>query len=157
MDRVFSVEGISDQFWSSPPRAVLTAAEESSKLNRSTSEWSFRRFLQEASVSDSSASPPRPPAGDRLHGVDANEFRENARQISQEQSNSNDRDCNRNGEVNKDKKTKSTTKKSTGAESVNLGPPRIPADSGDYQAFLKSKLTLACAAVALCRVRFYFL
>ncbi|KAG9159541.1 hypothetical protein Leryth_026135 [Lithospermum erythrorhizon] len=37
MDKVFSVENMSDQFWSSHPT-----------LNRSSSEWAFQRFLREA-------------------------------------------------------------------------------------------------------------
>lgn len=33
-------------------------------------------------------------------------------------------------------------------------PPNVPVDSEDYQAYLKSRLDLACAAVALTRVAF---
>ncbi|KAG7970124.1 hypothetical protein I3843_07G065500 [Carya illinoinensis] len=56
MDRVFSVEEISDQFWSAhlrpphsqsrPPSAGSLPLEESSRMNRSESEWAFQRFLQ---------------------------------------------------------------------------------------------------------------
>ena len=125
MDRVlFSVDGISDQFWPSqdPP-------EESSKLNRSASEWSFRRFLQEAaSVSDSSVSPP--PASPS-NAVEIKESGERLKQSKEKQSNRN------NGGIQKERK------KSSGG------------DSEEYRAFLKSKLNLACAAVAMCRVRFF--
>lgn len=128
IDRVFSVDGISDHFWTSP--------EESSKLNRSASEWSFRRFLQEAaSVSDSSISPP--PAS-----PSAAEIRSNAVEIREKQSN-------QNVGVMKEREicSSSAREKSRAAAA---------ADSDEYQAFLKSKLNLACAAVALCRVRFDF-
>ncbi|KGN66146.1 light-inducible protein CPRF2 [Cucumis sativus] len=124
MDRVlFSVDGISDQFWPSqdPP-------EESSKLNRSASEWSFRRFLQEAaSVSDSSVSPP--PASPS-NAVEIKESGERLKQSKEKQSNRN------NGGIQKERK------KSSGG------------DSEEYRAFLKSKLNLACAAVAMCRGSF---
>nr|XP_017236829.1 PREDICTED: light-inducible protein CPRF2 [Daucus carota subsp. sativus] len=98
MDRVFSVEDISDQFWSPPAR------EESSKLmmNRSDSEWAFQSFLQQASALESE--PPSQPvavAGDVKNPVEI--------------------------------------------------PANVPVDSEDYQAYLKSRLDLACAAVALTR------
>ncbi|XP_023529859.1 light-inducible protein CPRF2-like isoform X2 [Cucurbita pepo subsp. pepo] len=145
MDRVFSVDGIADQFLSSPPRAVPTEPEESSKLNRSASEWSFRRFLQEASVSDSSTSPPPPPASPSPDDRSENkESGENANQILQKQSNRN--------EICSSSSATSRMEKIKAAESVKIGPPCVPSDSGDYQALLKSKLNLACAAVALCRV-----
>lgn len=104
MDRVFSVEDISDQFWSPPAR------EESSKLmmNRSDSEWAFQSFLQQASALESE--PPSQPvavAGDVKNPVEI--------------------------------------------------PANVPVDSEDYQAYLKSRLDLACAAVALTRVAFTFL
>jgi hypothetical protein len=43
------------------------------------------------------------------------------------------------------------------AASSSLGAPAdIPVESEDYHAFLKSKLNMACAAVALSRVKFLF-
>ncbi|TYK10181.1 light-inducible protein CPRF2-like [Cucumis melo var. makuwa] len=124
MDRVlFSVDGISDQFWPSPD-----PPEESSKLNRSASEWSFRRFLQEAaSVSDSSISPP--PASPS-NAVEVKESGEKLKRNWEKQSIRN------NGEIEEERM------KSSGG------------DSEEYRAFLKSKLNLACAAVALCRGSF---
>ncbi|KAL8114838.1 hypothetical protein AgCh_021618 [Apium graveolens] len=101
MDRVFSAEDISDQFWSPPAR------EDSSKLvmNRSDSEWAFQSFLQQASALESSSQPtssdPVPVAGNVNNPVDI--------------------------------------------------PANVPVDSEDYQAYLKSRLDLACAAVALTR------
>ncbi|XP_027365545.1 light-inducible protein CPRF2-like isoform X2 [Abrus precatorius] len=55
MDRVFSVDEISDHFWSPP--IPVSGADDSSKMSRSASEWAFQRFLQEAS-----ASAPSPPS-----------------------------------------------------------------------------------------------
>ncbi|XP_077248047.1 light-inducible protein CPRF2-like isoform X2 [Tasmannia lanceolata] len=46
MDRVFSVEEISDPFWASTSSKI-----EDAKMNRSSSEWTFQKFLQQASVS----------------------------------------------------------------------------------------------------------
>ncbi|GJR40680.1 hypothetical protein Tco_1216364 [Tanacetum coccineum] len=37
-------------------------------------------------------------------------------------------------------------------KSTFVGPPNVPVDSEEYQAYLKSRLNLACAAVALTRV-----
>ncbi|XAR63598.1 hypothetical protein NMG60_11023597 [Bertholletia excelsa] len=51
MERVFSVDDMSNQFWSLPAVAHVAGAaakEETSAMNRSPSEWAFQRFLQEA-------------------------------------------------------------------------------------------------------------
>ncbi|GAA0145685.1 basic leucine zipper transcription factor [Lithospermum erythrorhizon] len=53
MDRVFSVDDISDHFWSPPP--PLSAA------NRNSSEWCFQRFLLEASATSVDRNPSPPP------------------------------------------------------------------------------------------------
>ncbi|KAF7805204.1 Light-inducible protein CPRF2 [Senna tora] len=60
MDRVFSVDDISDHFWSPP-----IPTHDSSAMNRSASEWAFQRFIQETSIPSptsrpSSSFPPRP-------------------------------------------------------------------------------------------------
>ncbi|KAK7277828.1 hypothetical protein RJT34_22845 [Clitoria ternatea] len=94
MDRVFSVDEISDHFWSPP------IPQDSSNMTRSASEWAFQRFIQEAS-----ASPPPPDDAVFLQ--------------------------------------------------INHPPPKndtvLPLDSEEYQALLKNKLNLACAAVAMTR------
>lgn len=109
MDRVFSVDDISDQFWS-PPQ-VAPAEEESSSIsaskmmNRCASEWAFQRFLQEAVAPESS-----PPSSSKPTDV--------------------------------------VEIKSFTTASFAAGPsPNVPIDSDEYQAFLKSRLNLACAAV----------
>ncbi|MQL86068.1 hypothetical protein Taro_018586 [Colocasia esculenta] len=50
MERVFSVEEISDSFWASSSSSPHSAAGSSDPkaINRSPSEWAFQRFLQEA-------------------------------------------------------------------------------------------------------------
>ncbi|KAL5712428.1 hypothetical protein ACHQM5_014603 [Ranunculus cassubicifolius] len=45
MDRVFSVEEISNPFWQSPSSS--SSMVEDPKMNRSASEWAFQRFLEE--------------------------------------------------------------------------------------------------------------
>lgn len=51
MDRVFSVEEISDPFWQSSQSSSNDNNNNNKKMNRSSSEWAFQRFLQEASIS----------------------------------------------------------------------------------------------------------
>lgn len=120
MDRVFSVDDISDQFWSQPPPPVHLSSQSnnrqednnsSSLMNRSSSEWAFQRFLQEASASD-----PNPTPSSKNDVVV--EVKDHDPPPSPQPS----------------------------------GPPNVPIDSEEYQAFLKSRLNLACAAVALTRV-----
>ncbi|KAI4301919.1 hypothetical protein L6164_035155 [Bauhinia variegata] len=132
MDRVFSVDEISEQFWS-PPMAISAAAtDESSKMNRSASEWAFQRFLQEASV-PSQTSPPSSSsaAADRNQDILA-EIEEQPK-LDQTQNN------------------ESTPFQNNGAVLPSTPPPNVSVDSEEYQAFLKSKLNLACAAVAFTR------
>lgn len=47
MERVLSVDEISEQYW-------VAAEKSKSKMNRSESEWAFQQFLQEAASSSSS-------------------------------------------------------------------------------------------------------
>ncbi|GLT74093.1 hypothetical protein SLA2020_459140 [Shorea laevis] len=145
MDRVFSVDEISDhQFWPppSPPSSSLpsstTAAaavadEPSSTINRSSSEWAFQRFIQEASEANKvqgennpelNQSPPKEATGTSC----VTEVSTNVKSTSIE--------------------------KNGGTGAFNEGAPKIPVDSDEYQVFLKNKLNLACAAVALSRASF---
>ncbi|XP_024025188.1 light-inducible protein CPRF2 [Morus notabilis] len=123
MDRVFSVEEISDLFWSPPP-STSKANDESSKMNRSSSEWAFQKFLQEASVSEASPSRPPPPPSSSASAGDENDVVEI--------------------------KVKENSELLRNPASFS-GHANTPVDSEDYQAFLKSKLNLACAAVAMSR------
>lgn len=123
MDRVFSLEEMAaDPFWrANGPRS------EDPKMNRSSSEWTFQKFLEEASedpspptaaaaalaLSTASSSPPPPPpaAADR------------------------------------DEEVLETKKFHASDPSFAHGP----ADPTEYQTLLKRRLDLACAAVALSR------
>ncbi|CAA0815589.1 Basic leucine zipper 63 [Striga hermonthica] len=127
MDRVFSVNEMPDPFWSphAPPirlhddanvetpssSCAAAAAASSSKMNRSSSEWAFQRFLQEAASPDHNSA--------SLEIDDVVEIKD-----SNHQYNGNEQPP---------------------------PPPNIPIDLEEYQAFLKRRLDLACAAVALTR------
>ena len=130
MDRMFPVDEISDQFWSPP---IYTAPGESSKMNRSASEWAFQLFLQEASV----ASETSPPSSSSAAGTNDDVFVEIKDQTKLEEAT---------------KSINSMLVQKNGAILSNGSASNIPVDSEDYQALLKSKLNLACAAVALTRV-----
>ncbi|EPS70646.1 hypothetical protein M569_04111 [Genlisea aurea] len=128
MDRAFSVDEMSDQYWSShapPPPSEISLREEAEldqqsesvaasppprsktlRMSRSSSEWLFQRYLQEAAS-------PSDRDSEALRTEEAVE-----------------------------------TKEDFGVRNDRL-PTDIPADSEQYQAFLKSRLDLACAAVAL--------
>lgn len=122
MNRVFSVEDITDQFW---PPATLPA--ENPTMNRSASEWALERFLQETTSSLSDTSSSRSAAENDV--VEIN---------NGSNSNSNN-NCSAQSRP-------TTTSFSPGSS--------VPMDADEYQAFLKSKLNLACAAVAMTRAPF---
>ncbi|GAV75773.1 bZIP_1 domain-containing protein/bZIP_C domain-containing protein [Cephalotus follicularis] len=154
MDRVFSVEEMADQFWS-----PATAGEESAKMNRIPSEWAFQRFLQEVSVAaaaavvvrsasaDSSSSP-----GPRNESVV--EIEEDQSQRVKNSSDSKTTVVASNDNDHKIKDNNSNNDTAAATASFGVVAPDIPVDSDEYQAFLKSKLNLACAAVALTRASF---
>ena len=131
MERVFSVEEISEPFLLPAAADESSSKPKSTTMNRSASEWAFQRFLQEASsvsVSLSVASP-----------------------------------CSSSSsvvEVKQDLSPNTETKPlQNGASLLPSGthPPSSAAvDSEEYQAILKTKLNLACAAVALTRVFSFF-
>lgn len=120
MDRVLSVEEISDQFWSSSSASSAIAAADydnklGSKMNRSASEWAFQQFIREE--------------------VDKNGKEE---------------------EEDEDLKKKNGMKSFNGFSENDDDDNNVPVDVEEYQAFLKNKLNLACAAVAMSRVSFFF-
>lgn len=146
MDRVFSVDEISDQFWSPP---ITTGIHDSSTMNRSASEWAFQRFLQEASVPSPTSAPPSssssfPPHPNNDVSLPVNGVKEQPKHDPS-------------GNVN----IKASPIHNDGPVLTNGPPPpptpNIPVDSEEYQAFLKSKLNLACAAVAFSRVILFLL
>ncbi|KAE9611970.1 putative transcription factor bZIP family [Lupinus albus] len=136
MDRVFSVEEIAEHFWSPAISSSFSsgaAGNESSKMNRSASEWAFQRFLQEAT--SALLSPSSSSVADRNDGVVFVETNSHQPKLDRTQS------------------VDATPLPKNGAVLGNgpTVPPPGSFDSEEYQAFLKSKLDLACAAVAVVR------
>ncbi|KAJ6762925.1 BASIC LEUCINE ZIPPER 63 [Salix purpurea] len=131
MDRVFSEEdNITEHFWSPPPKDL-------SKMNRSESEWAFERFLQEASAATLEDNTSSNSSADKTDVVQIKDHGNSNNNATSKCSFSNG--------------TCATAASSFGA------PASFPVESDDYHAFLKSKLNLACAAVALTRVNFFLL
>ncbi|XP_015968489.1 light-inducible protein CPRF2 [Arachis duranensis] len=128
MERVFSVDEISEPF-------ILPAAKKmdeltvKSTMNRSASEWAFQRFLQEASsaVSATVASPCSSSSS--------------VVEIKQDLSQNMETKPLQNG----------TTVAVLPNATASSSSSSVAVDSEDYQAILKTKLKLACAAVALTR------
>ncbi|XP_065853506.1 light-inducible protein CPRF2 [Euphorbia lathyris] len=137
MDRVFSV----DDFWSPPPPSSSTlGADDSSKMNRSASEWAFQRFLQEASVVGTS--PAAAAATATVSVSDSSLQSSSAAPSDVVEIMDNDSVS---SAANGRHQHASSFDAAAAASSSN------PVDSDDYQTFLKSKLNLACAAVAASR------
>ncbi|XP_077245430.1 light-inducible protein CPRF2-like isoform X2 [Tasmannia lanceolata] len=136
MDRVFSVEEISGQFW-----AVNSSENEESKMNRSSSEWAFQRFLQEASVivnpSLVSSSSSSSNLGSTLVSSSTTNF------------------LRKEGFSGGDEEEVIEIKDPPPPPPPPRPPPPpsrdVPIDSDEYQELLKQRLNLACAAVALTR------
>ncbi|KAI4338649.1 hypothetical protein MLD38_023681 [Melastoma candidum] len=136
MDRVFSVDDISGQFWSPPPPPPSNhhqadgghSAPSSLGMNRSESEWAFQRFLLEANAAE----------GDEV------EEEEDVVEINDPPCRKDEPGTRNGDEVGKAGKP----------EGDLMGNGKVPVDAEEYQAFLKSKLNLACAAVALSRASF---
>ncbi|EEF31109.1 light-inducible protein CPRF2 [Ricinus communis] len=154
MDRVFSVDGISEQFWSPPlppppPSSSSSAEDSSKKINRSASEWAFQRFLQEAnsvaSTTDSSSSSDVVVRDNHKTSDDA---------VVEIKDNKNNTNKYNDSSVSSANAQISNGRCAPPPFNAAAPPPNIPADSEDYQAFLKSKLNLACAAVAQSRASF---
>ncbi|XP_042036843.1 light-inducible protein CPRF2-like [Salvia splendens] len=123
MESVFSVDDISDGFWSphAPPVFLQDDADAhhptssaAAGMNRSPSEWAFQRFLQEATSPDHSITTSFP-TDDVVKTKASHHHRIDNHQPAP----------------------------------APEAPPNIPIDSQEYQALLKSRLDLACAAVAL--------
>ncbi|KAK4766703.1 hypothetical protein SAY87_008345 [Trapa incisa] len=141
MDRVFSADEMSDQFWS--PRLPKTGGE----MNRSESEWNFQRFLQaHASPKAKGEASDPPTAGGRGVDNDAFEIKDSRRGCDGESgvirsgtNNAVDSACNNDNNI---------------SSSRIVGATDIPVNSEEYQAYLKSKLDLACAAVAMSRAAY---
>lgn len=132
---MFSVEEMFDQLWSStaPPDNGGADDDNLSKLNRSASEWAFQRFLEEGSPYSPSPSPTPPPP---------------PHPFSSSSSTAHHHDQN---DVEEIKMVNAHHYNPTHTHYNNMRPPNVTVDSDEYQAFLKTKLDLACAAVAMSR------
>ncbi|KAF6173420.1 hypothetical protein GIB67_027115 [Kingdonia uniflora] len=121
MDRVFSVEEISNPYWHQPssssaqPTTTIEGDPKELMMYRSSSEWAFQRFLQEAEISKPISSTII--SKKRIDGGNGN---------------------------------KVIDVKDNEPQPSDL-PPNVPVDSDEYQTYLKRKLEIACAAVALSR------
>ncbi|MCD7458123.1 hypothetical protein HAX54_037370 [Datura stramonium] len=135
MDTVFSVDDFADQLWSSPPPMRLSqeldscsATSSSKMMNRSSSEWAFQRFLQEATAADTTSSSMTASSSSSQQIKDQTLSHILIADQSKPMSNT--------------------------ALFVSEPPPNIPIDSDEYQAFLKQRLDMACAAFALTRASY---
>ncbi|KAI4302997.1 hypothetical protein MLD38_038679 [Melastoma candidum] len=141
MDRVFPVDDFSAQFWSPPPPPSShhhqgddgDHSAPSSGLNRSESEWAFQRFLLEANAVE-----------DDDDEVEEEEDKEDVVEINDPTCRNDEPDPRNGDEVGKAEKP----------DEDRMGNGKVPVDAEEYQAFLKSKLNIACAAVALSRASF---
>ncbi|XP_039141095.1 bZIP transcription factor RISBZ2 isoform X2 [Dioscorea cayenensis subsp. rotundata] len=148
MERVFSVEEIADPFWAPSPAATGGGrGAPRGVMNRSSSEWFFEKFLEEASVPEKQASSLIVPAlGDSMVG---NRGDANAPAPSVVSSSSN-------GAKNDDEVVEIKIIDGDfdrGDASGTQRPEEMEAgmDPGEYAAFLKQKLDMYCAAVAMSR------
>ncbi|KAI3857755.1 hypothetical protein MKW92_001132 [Papaver armeniacum] len=142
MERVFSVEEISDPFWTQTPQIPGGGGggDENHHMNRSSSEWAFQRFLQEAvtsptnslSSSTSNTVVPLFPPSTLLPSSSARSPDEEVIEI---------KDNNHHHHVQNHHPLPSSD-------------PLLksPIDAKEYQEILKQRLTQACAAVAMSRV-----
>ncbi|KAJ0014511.1 hypothetical protein Pint_20500 [Pistacia integerrima] len=135
MDRVFPVNEISGQLWANSP-------DESSKMNRSESEWAFQRFLQEA---QEGSSPQQ--SSSAAAAACADTKNDTVVEINSPHGNNNNKNV-------ADVKGGNKTTVSFNVGAANGVAPNIPVDAEEYQTILKNKLNLACAAVALSRGAF---
>ncbi|KAJ6413806.1 hypothetical protein OIU84_006582 [Salix udensis] len=116
-----------------------------SKMNRSESEWAFQRFLQEASAATFDDTTPSNSSADKTDVVHINDN-------GYSNNNATSKSCDNNYKGNAMSLCNGAC--ATAASSSFGAPADIPVESEDYHAILKSKLNMACAAVALSRAYF---
>ncbi|GAA0140137.1 hypothetical protein LIER_42604 [Lithospermum erythrorhizon] len=144
MDRVFSVDDISDYFWSPPP--PFSAA---NNLNRNSSEWCFQRFLLEASATSADRNPSLPPhdatatSPDHQHPPQIAAILANYRYDPPAQNDDVEKIINK-GEFLDDSNKMVDIKQTTSFKGQD--------NMLEYEAFLRNKLAMACKAVANTRV-----
>ncbi|XP_019157196.1 PREDICTED: light-inducible protein CPRF2-like isoform X2 [Ipomoea nil] len=148
MDKVLTVGENVDKFMPPP----LPLPPDKMMMSRSPSEYAFQRFLQEATASVDHTLSSSPPASCSSTSAPAASGRQRLPQndvveISDRNLGA-DRDVNF-GHESSGAESATETAKTT---SLGAGPAaNVPIGSEDYQTFLKSRLYLACAAVAFSR------
>ncbi|KAG5244994.1 light-inducible protein [Salix suchowensis] len=142
MDRVFSME---DNVTQTNSGVQHRHEHQLSKMNRSESEWAFQRFLQEASAATFDDTTPSNSSADKTDVVHINDN-------GYSNNNATSKSCDNNYKGNA--MSLSNGGCATAASSSFGAPADIPVESEDYHAILKSKLNMACAAVALSRAYF---
>ncbi|XP_073115947.1 bZIP transcription factor RISBZ2 isoform X4 [Elaeis guineensis] len=153
MERVFSVDEMSDSFWAAAAGLPSPAAGGRPRglMNRSPSEWYFEKFLE---VAEEEAAIPRttppPPANPNLD-PDYNRNPPPASAVASNSSGGGRKDGGRGGE---DELVEIKEPAVVAAAAPPQGPPSDPpadVDPKEYVALLKQRLDLYCAAVAMCR------
>ncbi|CAH9113975.1 unnamed protein product [Cuscuta europaea] len=159
MDKVLPVDEKGDNFRSLPAVRLMRAAElnidssPSKMINRSPSECAFQRFLQEASASVDHSSAPAASSSSSSSSTSTT----SPRWIQPPQkAGAMIVDRNLRTDMNIKLGDKSSgpqlaMEKSMTASLDTGATANVPVDSKDYQAFLKTRLYLACAAVAFSR------
>lgn len=142
MDRIFSVEGMSELFWAPSPATSAVASGgggERSVMNRCSSEWLLEKFLQEeVPVPESPNLNPNPNTSNPCAS-----------------SASNFSSARRDGGAGGDDEVVEIEKPHIPA--VGTVPPPSDIDPGEYAAMLKQKFDMYCQAVVKARVFFTFL
>ena len=151
MDRVFSVEDISDPFWGPSPATSAVAAGggggERRMMSRSSSEWMFEKFLeQEAAV----------PKSPNLNPNPSPNLNPNNNPCASSAGSSNFSSSQREGRVGGDDEVVEIKKPQIPAAAAGSLPsssdPTVDVDPREYAAMLKQKLDMYCHAVAIARV-----
>ncbi|KAI3957552.1 hypothetical protein MKX01_001911 [Papaver californicum] len=141
MERVFSVEEISDPFWTQTPQIPGGGGGgEDHHMNRSSSEWAFQRFLQEAVVTS-----PTNSLSSSTSNTVVPLFPPPTLLPSSSSSRSPDE------EVIEIKDNNHHHHHIQNHHPLPSSDPS-PIDAKGYQEILKQRLTQACAAVAMARV-----
>ncbi|KAM6565223.1 hypothetical protein CsatB_025221 [Cannabis sativa] len=128
MNSVFSIDDISDSYWSTSPA-----------MNRSASEWALERFLEEFSTPTTATLNHRP------HPMTAPTSSPSL--LSQSSSSKFPEADDEVVEIKKPENHRHHLPSSDASSTVTM----LPGDSDSYREFLKNQLDLACAAVALTR------
>ncbi|VFQ66294.1 unnamed protein product [Cuscuta campestris] len=156
MDKVLAVDESANPFRPPPAVRPLRAADvntdssHSMMMSRSPSECAFQRFLQEASVSVDYNSPA--PAGSSAAAAAAASRWIQPRQMDGVEIADQNLRTDRNMKFGHQSSVPEPATDSAVAASLGAGAaPNVPVDSEEYQAFLKTRLYLACAAVAFSR------